>query len=198
MARRSPRVVETQQRILDAALELFGDKGFHCVTIDEIASRAGVTKGAVYYYFEDTADLARDLARQILDRLAAAARRAIDPDGDTITNLERGFDTFLAGLQSQREARFFLRDCRALPGLDPTGDDSRAGSMAVVRTLLERGIERGEIEPCDADALAHVLIGACADAMLHVIVTERSTGAVEVMHRIFASLAARPKGGDPS
>jgi AcrR family transcriptional regulator len=99
MARRSPRVIDTKQRILDAALALFGERGYYNVAVDEIAARAGVTKGALYYYFTDTADLARDLARQLWDRLQADARKAFDREQDAITNLKRGFDTFLDRLQ---------------------------------------------------------------------------------------------------
>ena len=39
MARRNPRVVDTKQRILDAALALFGERGYHKVSADEIAAR---------------------------------------------------------------------------------------------------------------------------------------------------------------
>ncbi len=42
----------TKERILDAALEVFSQKGFHTATTDEIAERAGVGKGTLYRYFE--------------------------------------------------------------------------------------------------------------------------------------------------
>jgi len=190
MARRNPRVVDTKQRILDAALALFAEHGYHNVSADEIATRAGVTTGALYYYFSDTADLARDLAQQLLERLETDARHALDPEQDTILNLKRGFDAFLNRLHHLPEARFFLRDCRAIPALNIDGDEKRAGSVTLIRWLIERGISRGELTPVDADALAHVLIGACAEATLHVLDTGRADGAVEVVHRFIDGLAA--------
>jgi AcrR family transcriptional regulator len=193
MARRDPRVVDTKQRILDAALALFGEHGYHDVSVDEIAARAGVTKGALYYYFSDTADLARDLAAQLLDRLDTDARHAIDRDQSAIVNLKRGFDAFLNRLQNLPEARFFLLDCRAIPALNIDGDDKRAGSVAFIRSLIEQGIARGELIPVDADALAHVLMGACAEATLHVLATGRADGAVAVVHRFIDGLAAPPR-----
>jgi AcrR family transcriptional regulator len=195
MARRDPRVVDTKQRILDAALALFGEHGYHDVSVDEIAARAGVTKGALYYYFSDTADLARDLAAQLLDRLDTDARHALDREQDIIVNLKRGFDAFLNRLQHLPEARFFLLDCRAIPALNIDGDDKRAGSVAFIRSLIEQGIARGELIPVDADALAHVLIGACAEATLHVLETGRADGAVQVVHRFIDGLAAPRRGG---
>ncbi len=189
MARRDPRVVDTKQRILDAALELFGERGYHKVSAEEIAARAGVTKGALYYYFSDTADVARDLAAQLLDRLDADARRALDREQNTIVNLKRGFDAFLTRLQKLPEARFFLRDCRTIPALNIDGDDKRARSVAFIRSLIERGIARNELIPADADAVAHVLIGACAEAALYVLANGRADGAVQVVHRFIDGLA---------
>jgi len=187
-------VVDTKQRILDAALALFGERGYHKVSAEEIAARAGVTKGALYYYFHDTADLARDLAEQLLERLETDARHALDHEEGTIANLKRGFDAFLNRLQHLPEARFFLRDCRAIPSLNIDGDEKRAGSVTLIRSLIERGISRGELVPVDADALAHVLIGACAEATLHVLATGRADGAVPVVHRFIDGLAAPPQG----
>jgi AcrR family transcriptional regulator len=188
MARRSPRVIDTKQRILDAALSLFSRRGYHGVTVDKIAAHAKVTKGAVYYYFTDAADIARDLARQIWDRVEAEARRALVREQDTSTNLKRGFDAFLNGLLNLPEARFLLRDCRAIAELNSSADEARAGSVALVRAMLESGMARGEIAPLDADALAHVLMGACAEATLHAVETGGGA-AVDVIHRLIDGLA---------
>ena len=189
MARRSPKVIDTKQRILDAARALFGERGYYNVSVDEIAARAGVTKGALYYYFTDTTDLARDLARQLWEGLQADARQAFDREQDTVTNLKRGFDAFLTRLQHLPEARFLLRDCRAMPELNTSADEALAGSVALIRSMLDTGITHGEIAPLDADALAHVLVGACTEATLHALATGHSDGAVEVIHRFIDGLA---------
>ena len=193
MARRSPKVIDTKQRILDAARALFGERGYYNVSVDEIAAHAGVTKGALYYYFADTSDLAQDLARQLWEGLQADARQAFDREQDTVTNLKRGFDAFLTHLQHLPEARFLLRDCRAMPELNASGDEALAGSVALIRSMLDTGIAHGDIAPLDADALAHVLVGACAEATLHALATGQSDGVVEVIHRFIDGLAM-PRG----
>ncbi len=48
----SPRRARTRARLIEAALTVIGEKGFHRTTLDEIAARAGLTKGAVYDNFE--------------------------------------------------------------------------------------------------------------------------------------------------
>jgi AcrR family transcriptional regulator len=53
----SPKRAQTRQRLIDAAGEAIASQGFHRATIDEIAARAGVTKGAIYDNFESKDDL---------------------------------------------------------------------------------------------------------------------------------------------
>jgi len=68
------------------------------------------------------------------------------------------------------------------------------GTGVVTAALIERGIARGELIPVDADALAHVLIGACAEATLHVLATGQADGAVQVVHRFIDGLATPRRG----
>jgi AcrR family transcriptional regulator len=55
----------TVDRICDAALQLFVKKGYRATTIDEIARRVRLTKGAVYYYFHSKADLLDEIVQRV-------------------------------------------------------------------------------------------------------------------------------------
>lgn len=189
MARRSPKQIDTKQRILEAALALFGERGFRRVTIDDIAARAGITKGAVYYYFTDKNDLGRDLEHELGERLKAEALAAFDPNRDTVTNLKRCFDAYIAAVQRMPEARLFIRDCWSIPELNAAGDQDRLGSAAQVRAVIERGIEQGEIAALDPAALAHVLSGAYADATFHILTSGETEATLAVVHRLVDALA---------
>lgn len=186
MARRDPRA--TKDKILAAALDEFSERGYHGASIDDIAARAGVTKGAVYYWFEDKDDLARDLARSLWERLKEAAAATLDPAENVIASLQRGFDAYLVALRELGQARFFLRDVWSLP----PSDDDRDDAYAYVRAFLEEGIARGEIAPLDADAMAHVLVGMYSEATLHILQTGAAGPTVEVVRRLVTSLAAGP------
>jgi len=52
------------QEILDAALSLFAEKGFAATRMDDIASRAGVTKGTIYLYFDSKEEVFKSLVRE--------------------------------------------------------------------------------------------------------------------------------------
>ena len=79
LGRREPKLRDSKDRLLAAALELFGTHGYNSVTIDDIARRAGVTKGAFYYYFRGRGDVVADLQRALWARLRTQAASAHDP-----------------------------------------------------------------------------------------------------------------------
>lgn len=66
------RGLRTQQRILDAALRVFGEVGYHRTSIDRIAREAGCSRISFYQYFEDKADVFRHLAGQVDRQLNAS------------------------------------------------------------------------------------------------------------------------------
>jgi AcrR family transcriptional regulator len=73
----------TQQRILDAALEVFGERGFDRCSIDPIAERAGCSRAAFYQYFSSKEDVFRHLTGQVARQLDASteALGPLTPDG---------------------------------------------------------------------------------------------------------------------
>jgi AcrR family transcriptional regulator len=188
VARRLPRGTETRERILEAALEQFADRGYTAVSVDDVARAAGVTKGAVYYWFADKDDLGRDLQQDLYDRLTTASLHALDPEGDAVTNMRRAFHVYLDELGSLGRARFFLRDAWTIPELDPGSRRVQDDATAVVRGVLAGAIARGEVVPLDPDALARVLMGAWAEATLHVLTTGHREPTVAVVEHLVESL----------
>src|SRR5437762_12327629 len=72
----------TQQRILDAALRVFGEAGYHQCSIDSITKVAGCSRVSFYQYFESKEDVFRHLAVQVARQLNATTDRleAVTPD----------------------------------------------------------------------------------------------------------------------
>ena len=184
MARRSPAGQDTKERLLKAALDVFAELGYQTASVDEIAARAGVTKGALYYWFRDKEDLAVDVQRSLWATIAAEAQRDLDPDATTSDNLKRAFRAYLRSLREHSYARFFLRDCWAVPSLEAAGREQREAGVALVQRRVETGIARGDLVAVDAETLTRVLLGAFAEATLHVLTTGRPEDAVEVVDRL--------------
>lgn len=76
--RRPPRE-EVRRRLLEAASETFLEKGFLDSTLDDIARRAGLSKGAVYSNFESKQEIIRLLLEERLERMREVIAAATDP-----------------------------------------------------------------------------------------------------------------------
>jgi len=177
---------------MTAALAQFAERGYASVSVDDIAAAAGVTKGAVYYWFTDKHDLGRDLQHALYDRLTTLALTALGPGGDAVTNMRRAFQVYLDELGSLGQAKFFLRDAWTIPELDEGGRRDQRDAAELVRGVLAAAMARGEITILDPDALAHVLLGAFAEATLHVLTTGEREPTVKVVEHLIESLRTVP------
>src|SRR6266498_1706500 len=74
---RSRRRADTRQRLYEAAVDLVAEQGFSATTVDDIAERAGVAKGTVYYNFASKTALFEELLRHGIGLLTDAFRAAV-------------------------------------------------------------------------------------------------------------------------
>jgi AcrR family transcriptional regulator len=81
---KSPRLSgpERREQILDATKELAGERGFHAVSIDAVARRAGITRPVVYGHFDDLSGLLRALVDREGERAVAQLMRLIPREID--------------------------------------------------------------------------------------------------------------------
>ncbi|MEU4241583.1 TetR/AcrR family transcriptional regulator [Actinoplanes sp. NPDC026619] len=75
---RTRRRTDTKQRLYEAAVELIAEQGFSATTVDDIALRANVAKGTVYYNFKSKSELFEELLRHGVGLLTAAFREAVE------------------------------------------------------------------------------------------------------------------------
>lgn len=78
MDTQSPRRQATRTKLYEAAVTLIAEQGFSATTVDEIAERAGVAKGTVYYNFKSKTELFEELLRHGVGLLTASLRSAAD------------------------------------------------------------------------------------------------------------------------
>ncbi len=69
---------------MDVALELFAEEGFHSASISKIASKAGISKGLMYNYFDSKEELIKEIIEEGLDKLFAM----LDPNKDGLVTKE--------------------------------------------------------------------------------------------------------------
>jgi AcrR family transcriptional regulator len=169
---RTPRLPapERRRRLLDAALAVVDEGGFHGVTVEAVARRAGVTRPVVYDLFGDLSGLLVALAEReeaaALTTLAAVV--PADPAGRDPDELLAGaIEAFLVAVRrAPRTWRLVLQPPDGTPpALRERIAESRRRLAAQVTVLLSWGLaRRGGPRGIDAEILARLVIAAAEDA----------------------------------
>jgi AcrR family transcriptional regulator len=112
-AKRRLTAEERRTGILDAALAVFSERGYHDASIDEIAGEAGVSKALIYEHFSSKQELYGELiarnARDLTQRVAGALS-GVEVES-TAERLATGLDAFFAFVEERRDAwRMLFRD----------------------------------------------------------------------------------------
>ncbi|MET7771886.1 TetR/AcrR family transcriptional regulator [Nocardia sp. NPDC005366] len=108
---------DTRGRIVEAAVELFAEKGFHGTGVAEIGDRADVQRGALYYHIGSKEELLWQILHDYIRLMLIDAERIADSCDDPITQL-RALIASHVGLiiEHRREVAIQLRDVTALTG----------------------------------------------------------------------------------
>lgn len=151
---------DTRQRILDAALEVAGEVGFHRAAVAKIAERAGVAVGNVHYHFGSRDELLRELMESLVEELHAEVQAALPASGSVIDREEAALRAYLAYVHRHPGWIRLTEEVRVHhPDLYQQGI---ALWLAMFREGIEEAIGRGELAPMSEDeiaALCHILLG---------------------------------------
>ncbi|AEB12823.1 TetR/AcrR family transcriptional regulator [Marinithermus hydrothermalis] len=153
--RRARRVRE----ILEAALEVFNEKGYHKATMEEIAERALLTRVALYKYFRDKLTILKALLEWKLDELTEAVETALARSPDFPGKIRQIIRETLTFQENNRGFFRALITASVLPDLiqDRTLYRLIQRYIELVTRVIEEGIQRGEVHPAPADELAELL-----------------------------------------
>ncbi len=183
----SERTQATTGQLIAAAAALFAADGYSATSLDSVAARAGVTKGAVYHHFAGKRELfaavyEREQLR-LAELIAVASRRETD-----------SWDAFYAGCRAFLEAsldpgvqRITLLDAPAALGWQGMRDIEATHSMALLKQGLRAAMKAGRIADRPVEPLAHLLFGATCEAAMLIA---RSDDQREATRRSLADLKA--------
>jgi AcrR family transcriptional regulator len=160
---RVPRAVREQQ-IVGVAEELFAERGYHEVSMEEIARRVGITKPVVYDYFGSKEGLYLACLGRAGDRLYARMEAAVRSEETPDRQLHAGALAFFGFAEEHREAWTVLFE--EVPGrsgeLVAKGAAIREQQAGLItRLMLDSARDLGvDPDPSEVEATAHALVGA--------------------------------------
>ncbi|MEV5973558.1 TetR/AcrR family transcriptional regulator [Streptomyces sp. NPDC051921] len=169
----STRRQATRAKLYEAAVTLIAEQGFSATTVDEIAERAGVAKGTVYYNFKSKTELFEELLRHGVSLLAASLRAAAEEtDGRGGSRIEALDAMIKAGLVFiQRYPAFTQLYVAELWRTGRAWNSTllvvRQEAVAVVENVLRDGVAAGEFtDEIDVPLTASALVGMVLVAAL--------------------------------
>jgi AcrR family transcriptional regulator len=135
MARRPAEPgVDRRQHILEAALDVFADEGFEGATTKEIARRADVTPGLIYFYFRNKEELfCAAFEHNAHQMLAAPQFERADPEQPVEATLRAAFTRFVDALDSPRSLSILRLMLRTSAHASPTAEDENRSQRPIER-----------------------------------------------------------------
>jgi AcrR family transcriptional regulator len=158
--------------LLAAALEQFVDRGYAATRLEDVARRAGVSKGTLYLYFENKQELFKAVVRENIVQVIGQAEidlAAADTTScsELLRTMLRRWWTDVAATRASGLAKLMMAEAGNFPEIAQFyNDEVILRGRALIGSILTRGIERGEFVAVDTDTMTHVLIAPILMLML--------------------------------
>jgi AcrR family transcriptional regulator len=149
--------------ILDAALDLFVERGYAATRLEDVAQRAGVSKGTVYLYFDSKEDLFKAVVRSGIVRAIEDAELQLagldEPSAELLRRLFAGWWAHIGSTRLSGIPKLMIAEAQNFPELARFyyAEVVQRGSR-LFEQMIARGIARGEFRAVNVDYAARALV----------------------------------------
>jgi len=188
------RSAATRDALISAARKLWGLRGYAEVGTPEIASAAGVTRGAMYHQFADKAALFSEVVEAVEQDVMARMATLVAESGATTPAdaIRAAVDAWLDVSGDPEVRQLILLDAPSVLGWPAFRDVAQRYSLGMTEQLLTEAVRASQLAPQPMRPLAHILIGALDEAAMVIATADdpkrarRETG--EVLHRLIDAM----------
>jgi AcrR family transcriptional regulator len=148
--------------LMEAALDLFAEKGYAATRLDDVAQRAGVSKGTLYLYFDSKENLFKAVVRQGLVPALVEAEKLVDefegPAADLFRQIVLGWWQLIGDSRLSAIPKIMIAEARNFPEIADFYYEEviERGTRLFVRAL-DRGVATGEFRGVDVHYATRVL-----------------------------------------
>jgi len=193
---------DKRARIMEAAVKVFSERGFHSATVAEIAKAAGVADGTIYLYFKSKDDLLLRLFDEKMTDLLGEARTALSEEKSAPARLRRFILLHLALVERNPElASVLIVELRQSAQFIKAADRAKlAAYVDLIAEVVRGGQESGELHGGISPAtVKRAIFGALDELALGWLLSGRRTSlkktAVEVAEWMVRGLLPAQNGG---
>lgn len=175
--KRSRRKHERPGELLQAALDLFVEKGYAATRVDDVAARAGVSKGTLFLYFASKQELFKAVVRDSIAGRFAEWSEELDsycaPSSDLLRYCFNSWWERIGNTKASGITKLMLSEAGNFPELAQFyHQEVVLPGHELIRRILQRGVERGEFRPMDLDLAVHCVIAP----MMFLMIWKHSLG----------------------
>lgn len=150
--------------ILDAALAEFSENGFEATRLDAVAQRAGVSKGALYLYFDGKEAILKALIERqvapVARAMRALAENGVETPASTLHALLAAFSTVIRQPEMAAVPKIVFSVAPRFPDVAAYyRENVIEQGLAAVKALHKAGVEKGVFRPSDSDQAARLIVG---------------------------------------
>ena len=152
--------MSTREQILAAAEKLYARQGYDSVTVDQIAREAGLTKGAVYYFFRNKAEVFCLVVDQGLAYIEEQCRAILETPGSS-RDIAQAVITFFTNIAYDNASLFLILfgSRSADSGVQAMFDERSRRLMDCICRMTEMGMRYELLQPLDPQILARMFVG---------------------------------------
>lgn len=150
----------TEQRIFDAAMEIFIVHGFEGSRMQEIADKAGINKALLHYYFRSKDQLFEAVFTKVASRIFPVVRELITADMPLVNKLGMFVDVYISSLsQNPFLPSFVIHELNNHPDRIASIIGGQGFDLTYLKKQVKKEAEEGRIRPVDPE---HLLINIVA------------------------------------
>ncbi|HEX2540063.1 MAG TPA: TetR/AcrR family transcriptional regulator [Caldimonas sp.] len=173
------------QELLDAALELFVEKGFAATRSEEVAARAGASKGTLYLYYPSKEELLKEVIRQnVVNQIAEGVeiiRGFTGSSSELLAHILRLWWQRVGETRASGILKLMMSEVRNFPELAQFYiEEVTLPCNRMLGELVQRGIDRGEFRDVEVGDVVHALVGP----LLFLVMNKHSLGACSAAARL--------------
>jgi len=163
-SRRQQFSAATRLTLVDEAARLFGTRGYAGTSLDEIVSRAAVTKGALYHHFSGKQDIFRAVFVRTEEEAMASIRDQIAAETDAWERARAGISGFLGACQQPAYRRIVLQEGPVALGIEHWRESEQRTTFGLLRGVVADLLADYDLHDALVDAFAQVFFGALSAA----------------------------------
>ena len=176
------RAEDGPREICAAALVVFSEKGFAAAKLDEIARRAGVSKGTLYLYFKDKEQLFRAVVRDTvspnIDHLRDAIMATSLPFAQIVPLFLARLSSVAATMPLGSVVKMVIGESGNFPELARVWQEQVVSkALGIMVELIEKAQQKGEVRPGDPRFHAFTLMGPMLMGLMYREVLQPAGGA---------------------